>query len=114
MNKNPIIEGVIKIFKKMYDSVYQIKHVSKKEYNDLLVKNIVYLNLYDAARNNPVIINKLQGIEDYLGKDYPLIYNEYENFSFDNFIKATNYLQQMNKDDLHINYFCNELLNLIG
>ena len=48
-----------------------------EEYDDLLVKNIVFVDLFDAAANNtvlecivrntPIIINKCEGVIEYLG-----------------------------------------------
>ena len=55
------------------------------EYDNLLVKNIVFIDLFDAAANNtilecilrrtPIIINKLPATIYYLGEDYPLFFN---------------------------------------
>ena len=55
-------------------------------YDLLLMQNIVFINLIDASavntilecivRNTPIIVNKIDGIIDYLGEDYPLYYNE--------------------------------------
>lgn len=74
---------------KMNDSVIIIPdRISDEEYDSLLCSSIVFLDLYDAVanttaiecmgRNTPFIINRLPGIEEYLGKEYPLFYDTLE------------------------------------
>lgn len=58
--------------------------ISKAEYNEALTSSVVLINLYEAAANNtvleciargtPILINKVGGVEDYLGKKYPFYY----------------------------------------
>ena len=67
------------------DSVIIKDRVNNEEYDDLLSSSVVFLDLYDApanttvieclGRNTPLVVNRLPGIEEYLGKDYPLLYN---------------------------------------
>ena len=67
------------------DSVTIKERVNDEEYDDLLSSSIVFLDLYDApanttviecmGRNTPLIVNRLHGIEEYIGKDYPLFYS---------------------------------------
>jgi hypothetical protein len=55
-----------------------------EEYDELLSKNIVFIDLFDAAANNtvveciirntPIIVNKIEGVVDYLGENYPLYF----------------------------------------
>lgn len=57
-----------------------------KEYDNLLMNNIVFIDLFDAAANNvvlecilrgtPIIVNKLPGVVDYLGEKYPMYFND--------------------------------------
>lgn len=59
--------------------------LNKKEYNKALTSSVVFINLFDAAANNtvleciargtPILINNVGGVEDYLGKAYPLYYS---------------------------------------
>ena len=54
------------------------------KYDELLSLNPVFLNLYDTAacntiiecmvRNTPIVVNRLPSTEEYLGSDYPLLY----------------------------------------
>lgn len=52
--------------------------------------------------NNPIIINRLEPIEEYLGKEYPLFYDNLTDVStiLENdelILKAFNYLKNMDK-----------------
>ncbi len=71
---------------KTNDTVIVISNrVSDEEYDSLLSSSVVFLDLYDAVanttaiecmgRNTPLVINRLPGIEEYLGKEYPLFYD---------------------------------------
>ena len=97
------------------------------DYDYLLSRNIVIINLFDASANNviieciirntPIFINKLESVVEYLGEDYPLYFNdlnEFEDESFyssDRIIKAHIYLKNMDKEDLTLSHFNNRLLN---
>ena len=62
-----------------------LDRVSDEEYDELLSKNIVFVEMYDSsannlvieciARNTPILINPVGGVVDYLGKDYPFYFN---------------------------------------
>jgi hypothetical protein len=94
-----------------------------EEYDELLIKNIVFIDLFDAGantaviecivRNTPIIINKIEGVIDYLGENYPLYYTnleEVENLlNIDKIIEAHNYLLNMNKNDLNMDFFTKNL-----
>jgi hypothetical protein len=70
------------------DSVVPLGRVSDDEYDSLLEDSIVFLNLFDApanttvveciARNTPLLINRLPGVVEYLGTDYPFYYSSIE------------------------------------
>src|SRR6516165_9927094 len=70
------------------DSVTQIDRVTDDEYDLLLEDSVVFLNLFDApanttvveciARNTPLLINRLPGVIEYLGEDYPFYYSSTE------------------------------------
>ncbi|XP_064607078.1 uncharacterized protein LOC135471691 [Liolophura sinensis] len=67
------------------DSVTIRQYVGNDEYDALLCNSVVFLNLFDAAanttvleciiRNTPIVVNRLPGLEEYLGRDYPLFYD---------------------------------------
>lgn len=58
--------------------------MSNIDYNEALTSSVVCINLSNAAANNivleciargtPLLINNVGGVEDYLGKKYPLYY----------------------------------------
>lgn len=70
------------------DSVTQLGRVTDDEYDLLLEESVVFLNLLDApantavveciARNTPLLINRLPGVVEYLGEDYPFYYSSME------------------------------------
>lgn len=61
-----------------------------EEYDELLTKNIVFIDLFDAASNNtiveciirntPIIVNKVGGVSEYLGNNYPLYFDDIKIF----------------------------------
>lgn len=69
-------------------SVQHIRNLSNEEYDDLLSKNIVFLDLYDSSANNsiieciirgtPILVNRLPAVEEYLGPKYPFYFNGYD------------------------------------
>jgi glycosyltransferase involved in cell wall biosynthesis len=70
------------------DSVERLGRVSDDEYDALLEDSVVFLHLRDApanttvveciARNTPILINRLPGVVEYLGEDYPFYYSSME------------------------------------
>ena len=73
---------------KTNSSVVIIDRVPDEDYDKLLSSSIVFLSLYDApanttvteclGRHTPLVVNRLSGIKDYVGKDYPLFYDTLE------------------------------------
>ena len=70
------------------DFVARLGRLTDEEYDSVLEDSIVFLNLYDApanttvveciARNTPILINRLPGVIEYLGEDYPFYYSSIE------------------------------------
>jgi glycosyltransferase involved in cell wall biosynthesis len=70
------------------DSVELLGRVSDDEYDALLEDSVFFLNLRDApanttvveciVRNTPILINRLPGVVEYLGEDYPFYYSSME------------------------------------
>jgi hypothetical protein len=97
-----------------------------EEYDDLLSKNIVFIDLFDAAantvileciiRNTPVIVNKLPPIIEYLGDNYPLYFDNLNDvpslLTNEKLLDAHNYLCKMNKEELSIHYFTKQIINI--
>jgi len=61
-------------------------HLSNSEYDELLCCNLAFVYLYDANANNavieciaratPLLVNPLPAVVEYLGKDYPLYFDD--------------------------------------
>jgi hypothetical protein len=72
-------------FKGKINEVEIIEKVSNEEYDNILSKNIVFLNLIEPSavntiieciiRNTPVIVNKHPAVVELLGEEYPLYYD---------------------------------------
>ena len=64
-----------------------IPFLSNDDYDDLLTENIVFLDFYDTSANNavieciargtPILVCRHPAVEEYLGEDYPLFYDNY-------------------------------------
>jgi len=105
----------------MSPTVTMLDRLTDKEYDMMLSRNVVFLNLFDApanttvveclARNTPILINKLPGVVDYLGQDYPFYYSSLEEaaekLNDDRLIQETvTYLQESpNKPKLRKEHF---------
>ena len=121
----------IKFFKldnKIDKSSVEIKYTKDfLEYDELLSENIVFIELWDGSANNavleciirntPIIINKIPPVVEYLGEDYPLYFENVDEvlelMSDTNVLKAYNYLKNMDKSEFEIDYFINELHNIL-
>jgi len=109
--------------KRMIESVEIIEHLPDEEYDSLLSKVVVFLDLYDASavntiiecivRNTPVLVNRLPAIEEYLGPDYPLFYNSYSEIpsllTLDRIFLAHQFLKDKDKEFLRIETFITSL-----
>jgi hypothetical protein len=100
-----------------------------REYDNYLSKNIVFIDLFDAAANNsileciirntPVIVNKIPGVVFYLGENYPLYFSNLQEVdeilkNEELILKAHEYLKNMDKTELTIEYFKNDLVTEIS
>jgi polysaccharide pyruvyl transferase WcaK-like protein len=121
--------------KNTINSVKIIEHLNNNEYDDLLSKNVVFINLHDGSavntiiecivRNTPIIVNKCPLTIEIFGENYPLFYNNYPNdFCKTNqeiknllncftIYKGHLYLRFMNKKKYSIEYFIKTFLKYI-
>jgi glycosyltransferase involved in cell wall biosynthesis len=109
------------------DSVRLRERVSDDAYDQLLSNSAVFLSLTGApakttvieciVRNTPILINRLPGVVEYLGEDYPLYYEsltEAEHKLTDPglFAQAADYLERAEiKPKLTSDYFLNSIQN---
>lgn len=133
LRKYDIFEAININYEKVYlgtnrthKNVTNYKYLSATEYDDLLSKNIVFLDFIDSScntaiiecieRNTPIICPKSEPNIEYLGSDYPLFFKDKDEAEYKirniEFIKsAYNYLKNMNKDKININTFINSIGN---
>ncbi len=90
----------------------------------MLSKNIVFIDLFDAAANNtilecivrntPIIVNKLPAVIEYLTEDYPLLFDHLDQvndlLSIHNIRNGYEFLKQMDKSELKMEYFKNRMI----
>jgi hypothetical protein len=100
----------IKVSDEQANSVQMIYQLSDDDYDDILQKNIVFVDLYASSANNviiesiargtPILINKLSAVVEYLGEDYPMYFSSLEEASdkvndFNVVIKTHEYLMNL-------------------
>jgi polysaccharide pyruvyl transferase WcaK-like protein len=117
------------------NSVDLINQLTNEQYDDLLTKNIVFINLVDASavntviecivRNTPIVVNDHPAVKEMLGPNYPLyyttgidLYNTNQEIvtllsNTNNIKKANVYLQKLDKTKYTIEYFIDEFTNII-
>lgn len=103
------------------------ERLSDEVYDEWLSSSVVFLSLFDApanttvieclSRNTPLVVNRLPGVEEYLGKEYPLFYDSLQEatdiLADDAKLKyATEYLKSLPiklklSGDQFIHSFCN-------
>ena len=103
----------------LLNSVQILEHFDNNEYDNLLSENIVFLHLIDCSaantiiecivRNTPIVVNRHPAIEEYLGKEYPLFYQNPEEIKYlinsTTIQKAYDYLRHKDKTFLSIDDF---------
>jgi polysaccharide pyruvyl transferase WcaK-like protein len=126
---NKYVSGMIKDIITKHNSVIELQNLNNDDYDDLLTKNIVFLNLIEASacntviecivRNTPIIINRIEPIIELLGENYPLFYDNIAEASeystnIDKIIEGHNYLKKLDKNFLKIETFINDFENEIS
>lgn len=122
---NKYIVGLYQMIEDNQNSVELIGHVKNEEYDELLSKNVVFINLVDASavntiiecivRNTPIIINRLPAVQEYLGKHYPCYYDtiiEAQHIlnDFHKLYEGYKYLKKMDKRHFEMNYFLKAII----
>ena len=67
-------------------SAQRVNFLPNENYDHWLSENIIFLDLYDASANNvviecmmrntPLLINPIEPVVEYLGKEYPFYYTD--------------------------------------
>ena len=104
-----------------------MEKINDETYDELLKTSIIFIKLLDAsavntiieaiARNTPILVNPLDAVIEYLGKDYPFYYNSMEEATKkanDPYLirKTYFYLKKKDKTFLTIEHFISSLRNL--
>jgi hypothetical protein len=111
-----------KYVRKAISSVDIQEYLSNEEYDDILSKNIVYLNLVDASavntviecivRNTPIAVNRHPAIVELLGERYPLYTDGNDTnklLSATNIYLAYMWISLINKSKLSIEEFVKKI-----
>jgi len=109
--------------KKASNDVIVQDRLDDVSYDKMLSKSIIFLALkYTGAANtivveciarcSPIVAPRMESCVEYLGEEYPLLYDEDSEdlndlLNADNIKCAIKYLQTMNKSNLSIERFCN-------
>lgn len=98
--------------------------LNDNEYDDLFRLAIIFINLIDGSavntiieaivRNTPILVNPLDAVVEYLGKDYPFYYQSFDEIpamlsNMDLIRKTHQYLKKMDKSFLTIATFLRSL-----
>lgn len=109
------------------ESVEMIDYLEDGGYDELLTKNIVFIDLIGASavntviecivRNTPIIVNKLPAIVEVLGKNYPLFFDDInkvtELLSLDNIERAYSYIKSLDKTKFKLETFVKEFISIV-
>ena len=110
------------------NSVEIIEYLNNYDYDKLLSKNIVFLNLYDVSvnntviecivRNTPIIINRHPALVELLGDNYPGFYsNSYDAISkiidIDKIEEIHLYLKRLDKTPFTLTHFIHDFQSKI-
>lgn len=107
-----------------YGQVSRILSIDDTDYDLLLSENVVFMEAVSAvanntvieciARNTPICINRHPGPEYYLGKNYPLFYNHFDEIegllTMDNILAAHDHLCKIDKWWMRGNMFMEQVL----
>ena len=109
---NKYVIGAVKLLENYDGSVVVIPLLADTDYDGLIDKNIVFMQLIDAGavntviecivRNTPLVVNRIPPVEEYLGSDYPLYFDVKKDdiskvLTLDNITKSFDYLSSMDK-----------------
>jgi hypothetical protein len=117
------IESIKNAFRKNYQSVRVINYLNNDEYDDLLSKTVVFVNLLDCSgcntiveciqRSTPMMVNKMPATVEYLGKNYPGFYDTFvsdvnpkaESYRISRIIDNNKYMVRMDKSPFSLDQF---------
>lgn len=126
--KNSFVYNMMSKLLQDFRSVSVIEHLDNDKYDELLTRNIVFLHMIDAGaintlvecvlRNTPIIINRLPAVEQVLGSDYPLFYENSTSASLlacspDKIRKAHEHIAKLDKSRYEMRFFATTFFKFI-
>ena len=125
---NNWLKHMMEYFNKIDDNIEIMEYVENDVYDQLLTKNIVFLNLVDGSaintlleclvRNTPIVVNRHPAVVEILGDDYPLFYDDISSISAllrlpDIVFTSHCYLKNLDKSSYHIDFFLRQLNKIL-
>ncbi len=126
---NKFSKGALQMLHRQLESVEIIDKLENSEYDDLLARNIVFLNLIDCSavntviecivRNTVLIVNRIPALEAILGKTYPGFYKTIPEAAricenMDQIKEIHEHIKRLNKDKYRLDVFISGLQNIIN
>lgn len=123
-SQNMHVKGMFEHLVDNEKSVETLEYLNNEQYDDLLSKNVVFINLVDASavntlvecilRHTPILVNPIEPVVEVLGEDYPLYYTTvYEASKLlednDKLKKGYDYLVKMDKTRFYIDTFVHDI-----
>lgn len=105
---------------------HSVEFVLPSKYDDILRESVVIADYFECSASNvilecisgntPIIINRLPSTEQYLGEEYPLFFNHPEEIPslLCKVKEAHDYLRNLDKSDLDIDYFKKQILRVVN
>jgi len=110
-------------YRKLYNNGTDLKFQTPSKFDKLLTNNVMMTEYVSVSasnvildcisRNCPLFVNPKPEVIEYLGKDYPLYFDNPEEIK-DLIVKipeANEYLKNLNKDKFSLEIFCDDLIN---
>ena len=108
--------------------VQVVSWLEHAEYDQMFSRNVIFMELFDASANNaiveaivretPVVVNRHPAVVEYLGREYPLFYDDISEvrrlLELTNVRRAHEYLRAMDKSDLTIEHFVTSINDFIS
>lgn len=126
--ENMHVKGMYQHIQQLEDSVTTLEYLDNEKYDELLSRNIVFINLIDASavntvvecvmRNTPILVNPIPAVVEFIGEDYPLYYNSlYEASKIledkDIIFKGYEYLKNKDKTRFTIGTFIERMKSIV-
>jgi hypothetical protein len=125
---NNWIKHMMEYLHKISKDIEIMEYVDNHNYDQLLTKNIVFLNLVDGSaintlleclvRNTPIVVNRHPAVIEILGDKYPLFYDNV--FMVGRMLqepgiiyKTHVYMTQLDKSSFHMDFFLTQLNKIV-